>query len=146
MARPPWSAITQPLDPARFDGRHITDLRHKANGPGFLPGPRTPRSWNAAQLWTQRFDGNAKVQLTTTAYSHREATVSPDGQWIAFTADARLRPDSVVQAELDSLGTLPYDAKRDEAPHGEELLTPPQTVGETSLRRNAFRRFRRGHG
>src|SRR5437867_10297606 len=42
MARPPNGAITRPLDPARFDGRHITEMVHKANGQGFLPGPKEP--------------------------------------------------------------------------------------------------------
>ena len=28
------------VDPARFDGRQITEMRYKANGPGFIPGPR----------------------------------------------------------------------------------------------------------
>ncbi|MCA9722628.1 MAG: PD40 domain-containing protein, partial [Gemmatimonadetes bacterium] len=45
--------------------------------------------------------------------------VSPDGRWIAFVADARLRPDSVVRAERDSLAPLPYDAARDEAPRND---------------------------
>ena len=43
------------------------------------------------------------------------ASVSPDGKWIAFTADPKLRPDSVADLERDSLARLPYDAKRDEA-------------------------------
>ena len=35
-ARPPHEAITRPVDPARFDGRHIVDLGYKRNGAGFL--------------------------------------------------------------------------------------------------------------
>ena len=35
MARPPANAITLPLDPARFDGMQITDMRYKANGRGY---------------------------------------------------------------------------------------------------------------
>jgi len=115
MARPPFGAITQPIDPARFDGRHVTEMRYKANGQGFLPGPRTARRWRPAQIWMQNTDGSGKRALTATRYSHREPTVSPDGRWVAFTADARLRPDSVVDAERDSLARLPYDARRDEA-------------------------------
>ena len=84
MARPPYGAITQPLDPKRFDGRHISEMRYKANGQGFLPGPREARVWRPSQIWTQKFDGSAKQQLDTTAYSRRSATVSPDGKWIAF--------------------------------------------------------------
>ena len=115
MARPPYGAITQPLDVKRFDGRHISEMRYKANGQGFLPGPREARVWRPAQIWMQKFDGSAKQQVDTTLYSRRNATVSPDGKWIAFVADPMLRPDSVVDAERDSLARLPYDAKRDEA-------------------------------
>ena len=115
MARPPYDAITRPADPARYDGRHVVDMLYKSNERGFVPGRRTVRTWRPAQLWRQPFGDTTKVQLTRTAYSHRSVSVSPDGRWIAFVADARLRPDSVVDAERDSLAKLPYDAARDEA-------------------------------
>ena len=115
MARPPYEAVTEPVNPARFDGRHIVDLPYKRNGPGFTPNRREAREWNAAQIFRQALGDTAKTQLTRTAYSHRGVAVSPDGRWIAFTADASLRPDSVVQAERDSLAVLPYDPVRDEA-------------------------------
>ena len=118
-AHPPYGAITHPVDPKRFDGRHIVDLSYKSNDRGFLPNRWAARRWNAAQLWLQRFDGSAKRQLTSTAYSHRQAAVSPDGKWIAFVADAQLRPDSAVQAERDSLGRLPYDSVRDNRPRND---------------------------
>ena len=114
MARPPFGAITKPVDPARFDGRHITETRYKANGQGFLPGPREPRVIRPQQLYTQ-VPGAKRVQVTNTNYSHGNATVSPDGRWIAFTAEADLRSDSVVAAENDARAILPYDAARDEA-------------------------------
>jgi dipeptidyl aminopeptidase/acylaminoacyl peptidase len=114
MARPPFGAITKPTDPARFDGRHIFDMRYKSNDQGFVPGARQTRRWNPAQIWMQAFDGGARKKITSTRYSHRNVTVSPDGQWIAFIADAQLRPDSVVQMEQDSLARLPYDRKRDD--------------------------------
>lgn len=114
MARPPYGAITKPLDPARFDGRHVYDMRYKSNDQGFLPGAREPRRWRPAQIWAQSFDGSPKRRVTDTRYSHRFATVSPDGQWVAFVADASLRPDSVVDMERDSIAQLPYDKKRDE--------------------------------
>src|SRR6185437_4194141 len=53
---------------------------------------------------------------THTDYSHRDVVVSPDGKWIAFTADAALRSDSAVTAERDSIAKLPPDRKRDELP------------------------------
>jgi dipeptidyl aminopeptidase/acylaminoacyl peptidase len=120
MARPPYGAITQPLDPKRFDGRHLYDMRYKANGQGFVPGPREARVWRPSQIWVQKLDATSKKQqLDNTSYSRREATVSPDGKWVAFIADPALRPDSVVEAERDSLARLPYDAKRDEAARNE---------------------------
>ena len=114
MARPPFGAITKPVDPARFDGRHITETRYKGNNIGFIPGPRAARVIRPQQLFTQ-VPGQKRVQVTNTAYSHRNAVVSPDGRFIAFIADAELRPDSIVQAISDSLSVLPYDAARDEA-------------------------------
>jgi dipeptidyl aminopeptidase/acylaminoacyl peptidase len=114
MARPPYGAVTKPVDPARFDGRHVYDMRYKSNDLGFVPGPREARRWRPAQIWVQAFDGSPKRRITDTRYSHRNATVSPDGQWVAFLADPALRPDSVVEMERDSLAQLPYDKKRDE--------------------------------
>lgn len=133
MARPPHGAITRPLDPARFDGRHVSEMVYKSNDRGFVPGPREPRRWNAAQLWT-RTDGGEKRMLTTAAYSHRGAALSPDGRWIAFVADAGLRPDSVVQAEQDSLGRLPYDARRSEAPRNDADIFVLAAEGGTPRR------------
>jgi len=119
MARPPHEAITQPLNAARFDGMHIVDLPYKRNGPGFTPNRDKPRTWQAAQIYRQPLGDTTKVQITRTAYSHRNVAVSPDGRWIAFTADASLRPDSVVEAERDSLARLPYDPVRDEQPRND---------------------------
>ncbi|MBK7908350.1 MAG: S9 family peptidase [Gemmatimonadetes bacterium] len=113
MARPPYGAITRPVDPSRFDGRHITETRYKANGQGFLPGPREARVIRPEQIFTQ-VPGAKRVQVTDTRYSHRSVTVSPDGKWIAFIADVDLRSDSVVARTADSLALLPYDAARDE--------------------------------
>jgi len=115
MARPPFGAITRPLDPARFDGRHIVDLPYKSNGPGFIPNPREKPAFRAAQIWIRSLDGSPKRRLTDVKYSHRNVTVSRDGQWIAFTADPELRSDSAVRAVRDSIARLPYDARRDEA-------------------------------
>jgi dipeptidyl aminopeptidase/acylaminoacyl peptidase len=114
MARPPFDAVTRPLDARRFDGMHITQTRYKGNNIGFIPGPREAPSARPAQLWKQAFADTVKRQLTHAAYSHRSPVVSPDGRWIAFLADARLRPDSVVAAERDSLALLPFDLARDQ--------------------------------
>ena len=117
MARPPFGAITEPLDPRRFDGKHIVETPYKSNGPGFLPNRREARTYRAANIWIKPLDGtSSKRKLDDQRYSRSGPTVSPDGQWIAFVADASLRPDSVVTAERDSLAKLPYNKVRDEAP------------------------------
>lgn len=115
MAKPPLDGITRPAVPARFDGRHIVDMTYKSNGIGFVPGRSTPRTWRPQQLWKQNMGDTARTMLTSTNYSHRSAVVSPDGQWIAFIAESKLRPDSVVDLERDSLAKLPYNKARDEA-------------------------------
>ena len=48
MARPPFGAITRPLDAGRFDGRHVFDMAYKNNDRGFVPGRREARRWRAA--------------------------------------------------------------------------------------------------
>lgn len=130
-SRPPYGAITKPLDQSRFDGRHYVDLPIKSNNAGYLANPAEAREWRPAQIWKQAFGDTAKTMLTNTPYSHREVTVSPDGRWIAFIADAQLRPDSVVQAERDSLAKLPYNAERDEAPRNDvDIYVIPVNGGE----------------
>jgi dipeptidyl aminopeptidase/acylaminoacyl peptidase len=118
ISRPPYNAITHPENPTRYDGRHIVDMVYKANGQAqFIAGRRTPLppdTARPAQIYLER-PGAPRVELTKTNYSHREAVVSPDGKWIAFLADARLRSDSAVKAETDSLAKLAPDRKRDEA-------------------------------
>ena len=134
MARPPFGSITQPLDPKRFDGRHITDMRYKANGQGFVPSPREARAIRASQLWIQAADGSPKRIIDTTRYSRRSPAVSPDGQWIAYVADPEMRPDSVVQMKADSIAVLPYDAKRDEAPRNDGDIFIVALTGGTPRR------------
>jgi dipeptidyl aminopeptidase/acylaminoacyl peptidase len=128
-ARPPFEAVTRPLEPARFDGRHYVELPIKSNNAGDLANRREARQWRPTQIWVQQMtpldgpDGRpyaiTRRQVTDAPYSHGSVTISPDGRWIAFTADARLRPDSVVAAERDSLALLPYDPVRDEAPRND---------------------------
>lgn len=131
MATPPYGAITRPVDQARFDGRQIVTFPYKANGVGFVANPRDARRYNPTQIFSQKFDGSPRVQITRTAYSHREVQVSPDGRWIAFVADARLRSDSAVQAEADSLALLPFDKARDAAPqNNSEIFVIPAAGGE----------------
>lgn len=128
-ARPPFDAITAPLDPARFDGMHITHTRYKANNQGFLPGPRQARVIRPARLMLQT-EGSDPRELLAESWSPRNVSISPDGRWIAFIADAELRSDSLVTAIADSLALLPYDAERDEAPRNDaDIYIMPATGG-----------------
>ena len=134
MARPPFGAITWPVDPARFDGRHITEMPYKANNAGFLPGLREARRYRPAQIWMRSLETGTKKQITHASYAHSGVSVSPDGQWIAFTADPRLRADSAIRAERDSLARLPYDARRDETPRNDADIFILPAAGGTPRR------------
>ncbi|HEY1101153.1 MAG TPA: S9 family peptidase, partial [Myxococcota bacterium] len=119
ISRAPYGAITKPLDPKRFDGRHVVEMGYKSNDRGYVANRAEERRWRPAQLFTLVRGDTVKKQLTSTVYSHRDVAVSPDGRWIAFVADSALRPDSVVQWERDSIARLPYDRVRDEAERNE---------------------------
>jgi dipeptidyl aminopeptidase/acylaminoacyl peptidase len=114
LSRPPFDAITKPIDARRFDGMQFTDMRFKSNDAGFVASRSEPRRYSASQIWIQSYDGTPKKMLTNTTYSHRDVVISPDGKSVAFIADGEGRPDSVVDAERDSLAKLPYDSARDE--------------------------------
>jgi dipeptidyl aminopeptidase/acylaminoacyl peptidase len=136
LARPPHGAITKPLNPARFDGRQFIDERTRSNDAGFLPsrGPNPqadslaalaggrggrgaflpPAGTAPVQLFIQRSGGERKA-ITSTDYTHSAPSVSPDGKWVLFLADAKLRSDSVVARERDSIAKLPHNRARDEA-------------------------------
>jgi dipeptidyl aminopeptidase/acylaminoacyl peptidase len=140
LARPPQGSITKPLNPARFDGRQFIDERTRNNDLGFVPstgrsdtlaalgggrGGRAaflPRAGTAPlQLFIQRGTGERK-QLTSTNYTHFAPSVSPDGKWVVFGADARLRSDSLVARERDSIAKLPPNHVRDDADRNETDL------------------------
>jgi dipeptidyl aminopeptidase/acylaminoacyl peptidase len=130
MARAPYGAVTRPIDPRRFDGRHVVDFPYKSNDRGYVPNRRDARRWTPSQLWTLAAGDTVKKRITDTRYSHQGAALSPDGKWIAFVADSALRPDSIVEAERDSLARLPYDAKRDEADRNtSDIYVVPATGG-----------------
>lgn len=134
LARPPATAITRPVEPSRFDGRHFIDPTIKSNGTGFVAstgrggagagagGPGGRGGFGAAgataaaptQLYIQR-GTTERLAMTAGRYSHRSPSVSPDGKWVVFDADHRLRPDSVVRAETQAQAALPRNRARDEA-------------------------------
>ncbi|MEO7042928.1 MAG: S9 family peptidase [Gemmatimonadaceae bacterium] len=135
LSRPPFDAVTKPVDPKRFDGMQFTDSRFKNNDAGFVPSRSEAQRYNAAQIWIQAYDGSAKKMLTNTQYSHRNAVISPDGKSIAFVADAAMRPDSVVDAERDSVARLPYDSARDETPRDDADIFVIPSDGSGAPRR-----------
>ena len=120
MNTPPFGAITKPVDQARFDGRHIVTFPYKANGIGYVPNPaNAPVRPRPSQIIALTRATGRRAALTATAYSHRDVSISPDGKWIAFVADAQLRADSLVTAINDSINKLPFDRARDEAPRND---------------------------
>lgn len=131
MNTPPYGAITKPVDQARFDGRQIVNFPYKANGVGFVPNaanaPVRPRP---QQIISFVRASHARTALTSTAYSHRDVTISPDGKWVSFVADAQLRSDSLVTAINDSTAKAPFDRARDEAPRNDnDVYVMPATGG-----------------
>ena len=131
MAAAPYGAVTRPLDATRFDGRHVVDFPYKDNDRGFVANRADARRWRPTQLWASTAGDTVRRQLTAAPYSHRDAALSPDGRAVAFVADTALRPDSVVQAERDSIARLPYDRRRDDAERNEgELFVRPFGGGE----------------
>ena len=119
MARPPLGAITRPLDPGRFDGRHIVDFPYKANGRGFTPNRREPREFEASQIWVRQLSGDTTRRMITNApYSHRNATVSPDGRWIFFNS---VRTGTMQIWRMDADGgnqeQITFDEYNDWFPH-----------------------------
>jgi dipeptidyl aminopeptidase/acylaminoacyl peptidase len=137
LARPPANSITKPENPDRFDGMHFTDARIVANGVGFVPstgraggrGAGVQQAGGAraavvSQIYLQR--GNAeRKKLTTTAYSHRNVSVSPNGQYLVFSADPALRADSI--AAKDSLLDRRVDIRE------KVKSAPPADRNETDL-------------
>jgi dipeptidyl aminopeptidase/acylaminoacyl peptidase len=136
MAKPPVNAITLPLDPTRFDGMQITDMRYKANGRGFVPSTGLPAGRGGGggrggrgggdlvpaegqpptQILIDRHDGAGRKAITSTAYSHRNAVVSPDGKWIVFAANSELKTDSDLRAIRDEVSAkLGTEAARADA-------------------------------
>ncbi|HEV8411358.1 MAG TPA: hypothetical protein VGQ30_12675, partial [Gemmatimonadaceae bacterium] len=143
LARPPQGSITKPLNPNRFDGKQFIDERTRSNDAGFIPsrGPNPaadslnallggrggrgsflpPAGTPPVQLFIQRGTGERK-QITNTNYTHFSPSVSPDGKWVVFSADAKLRSDSLVARERDSVAKLPPNHVRDDADRNETDL------------------------
>jgi dipeptidyl aminopeptidase/acylaminoacyl peptidase len=145
LARPPQASITKPINAARFDGMHFIDQNTRSNDGGFQPstgrgavnfdsaliagggrGGRAqflpPRGTAPVQLFIARGANAERKAITNTNYTHFAPSVSPDGKYVVFSADARLRSDSIVARERDSIAKLPPNRKRDEADRNETDL------------------------
>ena len=120
MARPPFGAITRPVDPARFDGRHITDMQYKSNNAGLRARPPRGARFQARADLVADIATGAKKQLTSAPYSHRERgglarrAVDRLRRRRRGSAPTRWSGPSAIRSAM-----LPYDAKRDEAPRND---------------------------
>ena len=102
MARPPVNAITLPLDPARFDGMQITDMRYKANGRGYVPSTGTRRAAAAPDAvvgaaTSFRPMGSHRRRFSSTASTAAAASRSPPQR---YTPSQR---DCVSRRQVDRL-------------------------------------------
>jgi dipeptidyl aminopeptidase/acylaminoacyl peptidase len=78
-------AITQALDPRRFDGHVVTQRRYKSDGTfQWLPHPEhQPRN----QLHIVPAAGGEPRQVTDLPLTVRQASWAPDGAWLVFSVD-----------------------------------------------------------
>jgi dipeptidyl aminopeptidase/acylaminoacyl peptidase len=115
MARPPYDAITKPVDPARFDGRHIT--AHAITRPTTRASSRPAAGARAARgsSWSRRPRGAKREQVT-------DIVLAPERRGLARRPLDRVHrrrrpaPDSVVRQIADSIALLPYDARARRGP------------------------------
>lgn len=79
------NSLTQPLDPARFDGYVITHRRYKRDGTfTFLPHPdRTPKR----QIWVVPAAGGEPRQVTDLPHNVGDFEWSPDGSFFVFSTN-----------------------------------------------------------
>jgi len=63
-----------------------------------------------------------RKQPTNTHPPHTPPIVSPDGKYVVFAADAKLRSDELVARERDSVAKLPRNRVRDDADRNETDL------------------------
>ncbi len=87
-------ALRRPAD-RRHDRTSRTDSREFIAGPRTAPRPDTPRPRRSSSS-VRRAAREADHEHQLLAPRRR---VSPDGKWIVFVADAKLRSDSVVTVE-----------------------------------------------
>ncbi|MDH3223125.1 MAG: S9 family peptidase [Gemmatimonadota bacterium] len=100
-------AAASPLTPgeerilARFDGRAYDWMNYRFDRQGYLPDPRDPAATPPAQLFIMPATGGEPRQLTDLPVDVMSPVWRPDGEALAFVADAHARDEhSYEQADL----------------------------------------------
>lgn len=86
--------------------RHITSLRYKNDGQGFLPEEK----WH---IWRIDAQSGKATQLTDGNYHEGGYDWSPDGKWIAYFSNTSENPD--LTPEADELYVMPATGKEPQA-------------------------------
>jgi dipeptidyl aminopeptidase/acylaminoacyl peptidase len=139
-------AITNTVDPARFDGRVVTSIRYKRDGTMSLRPHYSVEE--KAQLFLVPGQGGASRQLTDLPFDVGSVVWSPDGRQIFFTGDEH-EDDELNEEYTGDLWTVPFSggsARRltinpgsetspAVSPEGERLafLSTPERGAETDI-------------
>ena len=87
---PPTPTHPQPLAHASTGAGEVAQDGHKAQGTRFLRQPDVSATHivftHANDLWKVARDGGDAIRLTSSEGAETDAAFSPDGRWIAFTA------------------------------------------------------------
>ena len=113
-----WIAFTAPVRPPpapprtyasdferrtveRFDGRDYDWMNYRFDRRGYLPDPRDPRATPPREIHVIPATGGEPRQLTRLGINAGGVAWSPDGRWLAFTADSGQRDEhSYERADL----------------------------------------------
>ena len=94
----------------RFDGRAYDWMNYRFDRRGYLPDPRDPRATPPARLFILDASGGEASRITELDADVRGPAWSPDGERIAFTADAHQRDEHTYERAdvwlVDLLGNV----------------------------------------